>query len=184
MYCTVSDVKAALTPGASEATSAEATAVNLPNWQIEDAIAEATGTVRLYVAGRYTVPEPDTEITEYPLSDPPTQTTVALAPYPVRGWTRNVAAYLLTLTFKRNQDLKKDDPIRLRHIMTMGQLEAVRNRSLDIPGFVIVDSDDQGVHVENLYQGQLFSLEDFMLTSEGVSGASVLWPLREYNGGS
>ena len=183
VYCTRLDVKTALAPGATEAANADATAVNLPTWQIDDAIAEATGVVRLHVAGRYTVPEPDAQVTDDPTADPVQYTTQPLAPYPVGGWTRNIAAYLLTLTHKRNQDLDENDPIRLRYDMTMSMLGKILDGSLDLE-FDEVDNDSQGVHVENLYEGKLFQMSDVGLGPEGYPQSQVLWPRRSWNHGA
>ena len=181
MYCTVFDVRTALTPGASQSgTSGKAaTAASLADWQIEDAIAEATGTVSSMLS-RYAVTETEQQvITGIDVDGDPTTAPDTVAPYPVRAWTRNIAAYLATLTFKQNQDLKEDDPVRLRYIMTMGQLQAVHDGALDIPDLEPSEEVNQGVHVENTYEGQLFSPEDFLLTPEGVvPSPNVLWPLR------
>ena len=181
MYCTVFDVRAALTPGASQSgtSNAKATAASLADWQIEDAIAEATGTVKSLLS-RYTITETEQQVaTGIDGDGAPILAPGQVAAYPIRAWTRNIAAYLATMTFKQNQDIKEDDPVRLRYIMTMGQLQAVHDGSLDIPGLEPSEEVDQGVHVENTYEGKLFGPEDFLLTPEGVvPSPNVLWPLR------
>lgn len=173
MYCTVYDVRAALTPGAS--ASDKSTASGLADWQIKDAIDEAEGIVKSHILQRYVVTEAATVVVTDPSAEPPTTETFDLAPLIVRGWTRNIAAYLATLTFKRNQDVPENDPVRLRYNMTMESLRAVLGGSLDIDELEEApDGSNEGVHVENLYEGRLFGPEDFMLAPEGYSQFSVV----------
>lgn len=180
MYCTVFDVRAALTPGAS--ANDKATAAGLKNWQIEEAIAEATGVLDLYLFNRYTYAVTEQEvIASIDDQGEPVKEQAEVAPNPVRAWTRNIAAYLATLTFLQNKDLDAKDPVALRYAMTVGQLQAVKEGTLDIPGLDPTAGGD-GVHVENLYEGTLFGPEDFMLTPEGVvPSPNVIWPLRGWN---
>lgn len=157
-YCTPRDVRLALTPRADGSDAS--TAASLPEWQIVDAIAEAQGVVNAYLLKRYQitpveVPDGDPENPEVPAG------VAFVAPDPVRGWTRNIAAYLATLSFRRNKDIEVDDPVRLRYTHTMDMLKQVRDRNMDLvlpenPG----TDANQGVHVENLYEGRLFGLSD------------------------
>lgn len=172
-FCTVRDVRAALTPNAS--ASDTETGAKLPDWQIEDAIVEAEGTIRAYLGTRYLI-EP-VDITEPNPDDPTEEWTFKAAPPPIRSWTRDIAAYLVALTYRKNKDLTEDDPIRLRYNMVHGFLEAVRDREMNIP-LPPADTDDQGVHVENLYEGKLFTLEDVGLEQAGSADAQRYWPYR------
>lgn len=180
-YCTVRDVRLALTPSADE--NGKETAASLPDWQIEDAIGEAEGWVNTYLMTRYTIPT--VEVTENPPEDDPDAgpITYNIAPSPVRGWTRDIAAFLATLTFRKSKDLTEDDPVRLRYMMVLSALEAIRDHKMNLPGasFPPAETDEnaQGVHVENLYEGKLFSPDDFGLGyGAPYQGPQVYWPVR------
>jgi phage gp36-like protein len=180
-YCTIRDVRLALTPSAD--AEAKDTAASLPDWQIEDAISEAEGWVNTYILARYTIPS--VEVSENPPEDVPDAGILVsfVAPSPVRGWTRDIAAYLATLTFRKHKDLGKDDPVRLRYAMVVALLEAIRDGKSDLPSATFppadVDSTSQGVHVENLYEGKLFSPDDFGLGyGAPYQGPQVYWPVR------
>lgn len=176
MYCTELDVRAALTSGASPEDAESA--ASLPSWQIEDAIREAQGTVDVYVRSRYVVALETLDLPVDPNADPVVTVPTEVAKYPIRGWTRNVAAWLATLTFRKSHDIGEDDPVRQRYNMTMKMLESIRDRSADLADFQpAVTGDDQGVHVENLYEGHLFDQRDFDLYPEGVN-PQYLWPVR------
>lgn len=171
IYCSVRDVRLALTPGALQ--DDKATGASLPDWQIEDAISEAEGLVDSYLSARYIIPTDEVEEVN---PENPLETWVwMIAPKPVRGWTRNIAAFLCALTFRQSKDLGEDDPIRLRYNLTMVALMGVRDRATDLPFPPATSVDDQGVTVINLYEGKLFGLEDTGLAYVGES-AQRLWP--------
>lgn len=175
-YCVVRDVRLALTPSA-DAENKE-TAANLPDWQIEDAILEAEGVVNTHVLARYTIPV--VEVTE---NVDGTDETFVVAPSPIRGWARDIAAFLATLTFRKNKDLGKDDPIRLRFMWVMQMLTDIRDGKMNLPGGVFPPATDanatEGVFVENLYTGTLFGPEDFGLGyGAPYSGPQVYWPVK------
>jgi phage gp36-like protein len=151
VYCSVADVRLALTP-AGVATD-DATGATLNDDGIEDAIAEASGTVDAYIATRYTI-EMDGDV----------------ATAPVRYWTRTIAAYLAHLTQKRNRDVVPDDPIRLRYTATIAMLEAVRDGKANLP-LEPAENDDVGEGaIFNLYPDPpLFDMEDVGLHTEGVT---------------
>lgn len=121
-YSTVRDVRLALTPDTPEEGDGPAyaadTAASLSDAHLQDAIQEADGRIDFYIGTRYAVP------VEY--EDPP-------APEPLRSWSRNIAAYLATLTFRRHKDLPADDPIRLRFTSTIETLVAVQESRIDLP---------------------------------------------------
>lgn len=173
-YCTVRDVRNALTPG-GDPTSTE-TAAGLPDWQIEDAILEAEGTINAYIATRYAITP--IEVEEENPENPGEILVYVVAPAPLRSWTRDIAAYLSALTFRRHKDLPEDDPIRLRYGMVREFLTAIRDRTMDLT-LPTNDSDDQGVHIENPYTGDLFSLSDFGLGYDSrYPMAQHYWPAR------
>lgn len=177
-YCTVRDVRAALTPGADASPEQKDTAAGLADWQIEDAILEAEGTLLAYIATRYVITTDEVE--EEDPDNPGDFWVSTVAPSPIRGWTRNIAAFLAALTFRKNKDLGEDDPIRLRYRHTMTMLEAVRDRKMDLP-LGGASADDQGVHVENLYEGHLFDMVDVGLAQEGYS-PQVYIPAKRWLG--
>lgn len=169
-YCIPHDVRLALAP-LSE-FSEKSTAASLTDEQINDAIDEAEDIVDSYVLGRYTIP-----IIDFEQDDPDNPGFVLVynvAPDPVRGLTRNIAAYLATLTFRKNKDLPEDDPIRLRYRMTMEILGSIRGSVSILPDvFEPVTSGSDAVYVENLYQGTLFGMEDVGLSPGYVAGRTA-----------
>lgn len=171
-YCGVLDVRAALSSGA--VSSGTQTAADLPDWQIQDSIDEAQAFVDAFLNGRYIIPISELTIPNPyfdPDVDPPMDpdVTFEIAAAPLRAWTRDVAAYLATLVFRKGKDLGVDDPIRLRYAMVNTLLLSVRDGYTILP-FDTNDIDQNGrVEIFNLYDGTLFGLEDFNLTQDGSS---------------
>lgn len=151
MYSSIADVRNALTPGASADDAS--TPSGLQDDQITDAINEADAIVDAHLAMRYAINQDDVD----PL----------VAEAPVRWFSRDIAAYLATLTFKRNKDVVVDDPARLRYRMVMDILVAVRDFKANLNLTPVGGEDSAGVDYINLYEGPLFDLYDFGL---GVSG--------------
>lgn len=170
-YCTPNDVRAALTPGG--VTDQDQTAASLPDWQLLDAIDEAEDMVNAYLVA-YSIVVETHEVDD---PDNPGNTAVFVAaPNPVRRWTRDIAAYLATLTFRKNKDLPEDDPIRLRYSIVVGLLAQVRSGILLLP-LPIVEGGGHQVEIFNLYDGTLFGPEDFGLGLD-QSHVQVLQPLN------
>jgi hypothetical protein len=155
----------ALTPSAF-ADDDDNTAAELPDWQIEDAILEAEGSIDAVLKSRYTITT--YELEEENPENPGEIWVTTVAPPPVRGWTRDIAAFLAALTFRKNADLGEDDPIRLRFTMVRNFLNDIRDNrlSLNLPNLE-TPIPGQGVHVENLYDEELFHMEDVGLPPEG-----------------
>lgn len=143
-FCSVADVRNVLAPSGSP----EGSAVTLPDDQITTAIEEASAIIYVYLGGRYVLsPTPE-----------------SLAEDPVRSWTRSIAAFLITLTYKKNQDVTVDDPVRIRYNMTWQQVMDVRagTGQLDLP--LVSETDGtKSTKVINWYYGTLFAPEDFYL---------------------
>lgn len=183
MYSSVIDVRLALTPGAK--SDDKETAAGFADSQLIDAIAEADGVIKTYLNRYYTIPTANVEVPDpaSTVQDPLPNITVVAAPYPVRGWSRDIAAYLAQLTFRKHKDLPEDDPIRLRFGMAMANLDLVRKRGilLDPTDFPPTDTgaSQSGVFVENTYEGKLFDAEDFGLVAGGVSRPGILWPYEQ-----
>lgn len=158
MYSVVTDVRNALTPGG--ATDDRTTAASLSDAQLVDAVKQADGMIDAHLSTRYTIPQDE----DNPL----------VAVDPIRWWSRDIAAYLATLTFKRNKDVPQDDPIRLRFNLAMSTLIAVRDgkANLDLPP---VGGEGTDITVVNLYEGRLFGPEDFGLSPAGRPMHGI-WP--------
>lgn len=180
MFATVRDVRLALTPDGD--TADQSTAASMSDVALQDALDEAESIVRMHVEQRYAVPEPDTLVVvgDGPGNSPDPTETVPLAPHPIRGWTRTIAAYLATLTNSRNEDVVDDDPIVRRYNMTMDFLTRVKtgNLSLDLPA-VGVDESGGDVFVINITDSPLFRLADFHLIEAGYD-PQILVPLRRW----
>lgn len=170
-YCTPADVRAALTPGG--VTDDLQTAASLEDWQLLDAIDEAEGTINGYLKGYQIIVEIHEEVDP---DDPNNVVGFTAAPDPVRRWTRDIAAYLGALTFRKNKDLPEDDPIRLRFNMAMDLLKQVLSGTLVLPLPVNEDGKSK-VEIFNLYDGTLFGPEDFHLGPD-PSHVQVLIPLN------
>jgi hypothetical protein len=157
VYSLVEDVRNALTPGGS--SSDTTTAASFSDAQIEDAINEADSIIDTHISLLYDIPQD------------PDEALVAVEP--VRWWSRDIAAYLATLTFKRSKDIPADEPIRLRFALVMSLLVAIRDgkASVELPP---ADGGSEVV-VQNLYTGYLFGPEDFGLAPAGYSGPGI-WP--------
>lgn len=170
MYSTVTDVRNALNPGGAGRGANDGTALNTPGGggtaaalddaAITDAIREADGTIQTYlrVGTVYAVP------TEQVVQNG-TAYEVALAP--VRYWSRNIGAYLATLTWRRGKDLSSDDPVRLRYTDTMTILTAIRDGKGQAPlPPPTPPNATSGGFTQNPYEGSLFTSEDFGLHAE------------------
>lgn len=161
-YCTPADVRAALTPGG--VSDDDQTAASLPDWQIADAIDEAESIVNIYTGDYSIVP---VEVVDQDPDDPNNVPPYTVAPSPIRRWTRDIAAYLATLTFRKGKDLTPDDPIRLRFAIVMALLADVRSNATILPLPPAEGTSGDDVEIFNLYEGTLFGPEDFNLTRSG-----------------
>lgn len=99
---------------------------NLSEDQIKDAIRQADAIINNHLNGRYTVP-PEGNI----------------AVYPVRHWSRDLAAYFVILTWYGRQELPQRDPVQIRYDMVMETLEGVRNGTITVPELVPVTSQPE-----------------------------------------
>jgi phage gp36-like protein len=157
MYSLTQDVRLALTPGA--VSSDKTTAAGLDENQLIDAINQADAKINGYVPDGYTVP-----MVTLPNEDP--EVVVQVAANPFRFWSRDIAAYLATLTFKRNADVTADDPVRLRYEATMADLLLVRQGDYTLPPSAGEAAVDGEISIHNLYEGNLFGPSDFALSTQ------------------
>lgn len=129
------------------------TAADLPDEQLDDAIAEADAFIDSYIGARYTVPVA-----------PVGEATVA--PHPIDYWSRNLAAYNATLAYSERQDFGDDDPVARRYTATLAALTAVRDGKGTLPIPPIDGAAGSLVSVGspvNPYVGDLFSADDWSL---------------------
>jgi hypothetical protein len=103
-YSQPADVRAALVPGggSSPPVPSSNTAADLTDPELQDAIAQADATIDGRIGAAYAASETVPPIVKY--------------------WSRDIAAYLATLTFRKSKDIAPDDPVRLRYAFVMGQI--------------------------------------------------------------
>lgn len=169
-YSTVVEVRNALSPG--DFTDSDApydngdltnTAADLSNDQLTDAIAEADSLIDSFIGGRYTTPV----LLDF------NGNVYVTTPHPLDYWSRNVAAYNATLTYRKSQDFADTDPVARRYIATMLAITAVRDgkATLNIPDNVSATGSQVGAGpIFNQYQGTLWSLCDFDLAPPVAPG--------------
>lgn len=158
MYATVEDVRLALVAGG--VTTDASTAASLSDADIADSLREAGSFVETYVASRFTW-----DRTATPAIDP------------IRWLTRDVAAYLATLTYRRGKDLAETDPIARRYNHALRTLVDISTGKVTIVDPTAPAETAGEPEAFNLYQGNLFGPEDFGLTQ--VPSPHVqprLWP--------
>lgn len=155
-YSTPQSVRLALNPAGDP--NDKTTAASLPDATIQDAIDEADATIDAFIGGRYAVP---------------VAVVAGKVPMPIPAWSRNIAAYNATLTFRRGKDLTATDPVQLRYTATMSALTAVRDGKavLQIPDNSGTNAATGGVAVSNPYTGDLWTADDF-----NIGPASTLTP--------
>lgn len=158
------DVRNALAPEGREV----GTAATLADDQLLDAILQADAMIDSYTS-KYAIPQVEEFIAEE-------GRTIKVAPAPVRYWSRDIASYLATLTFKRNQDVTVDDPIRLRFNIAMSDLVAVRDGRSTLPFSLKVALTGAALPVVvNQYEGSLFRPADFDLAYQSEWAERQRW---------
>lgn len=132
-------------------TTPSRTAADLSDAILLDAINEADSTIDSYIGRFYLTPVAR-------VSD--------AVPHPIDYWSRNIAAYGATLTFRGSQDISDEDPVTRRYKATMEALKAVNNGSAQL-----MIPLNQGEHSAaaagapvNPFAGDLFTLDDFDLS--------------------
>lgn len=148
MYSSPADVRNALTPGGLGTDTT--TAASFDDAQLEDAIKEADGVIDTYIFSQFSIP-----------TDPDATPPDSVAIYPVRAWSRDIAGYLATLTYRKSNDVEVDDPPRLRYLYVMDILEKISEGKLkpNLPP-PTGDNEPQGAFVYNLLPYKLFTPAD------------------------
>lgn len=153
-YSTPASVRKAIVPSSdgNEPTTATHTAADLSDAALSDAIAEADSTIDGYIGSRYQTPVPP-------------DATTGKIPNPLPFWSRNLAAYFATLTFRGSQDLGDSDPISRRYKDTLSALKSVSSghMNLNAPANTGPSSSVEAGSPVNPYVGDLWSPEDFSL---------------------
>lgn len=163
-YSTIAEVKLALAP--FDAPTPTNSAADLPDDQIQDAIDQADSIIDSMIGGFYVVPVASTG-SEIIVTDPPTDETILIFPHPIDWFSRDVAAYLATLSYMERQDITATDPIQLRYNIAWGLLVKIQagKATLQIPA---LPSGDPGAMAGagspiNTYPGKLFEPSDWDL---------------------
>lgn len=152
-YSTPAMVRQALVPSSDGSVPEEATntAADLSDGQLQDAIAEADSIIDGYIGGFYKVPVAANDD--------------GAAPHPIDFWSRNIAAYNATLTYRESQDFSDQDPVARRYTATMQALQAVSTGKVRL-GLTPNTSDSAQTGAGdpiNPYTGELFTTDDFDL---------------------
>lgn len=151
-YSTPAMVRMALvsTPDGRQPNPASNTAADMTDTQLQDHIAEADSLIDARIGKYYAVPA---------ALDPQTQK----GPHPLDYWSRNIAAYLATLTYRGSMDFTDSDPILRRYKDTLAALDSVGEGrvKLQLDDNASTHSATQAGDPVNPYVGDLFSLSDF-----------------------
>lgn len=166
-YTTKAKVRSALVPTADGAIPASPshTAADLSDAQIDDHIAEADAVIDGYLAKWYTTPVA------------PSGTPTPAIPHPVDYWSRDIAAYLATCTYRGSMDFTDNDPVARRYKMVMDALKDVASGKMTLPlpgapGAGDTGSGSAGSAI-NPYRGDLWTPDDFSI-SPGDDGSARL----------
>lgn len=173
-YSTAAMVRQALVPSSdgSQPATPTNTAADLTDAQLADSIAEADALIDGYIGGYYAVP-----VVGYldANGNPP-----ATVPAPINYWSRNIAAYNASLAYRGSMDFADQDPIARRFKDTLDALTAVSTGKmrLQLPQNTGVNSATEAGNVFNPYDGDLFTPDDFDLTTDpnpGILSGHPFW---------
>lgn len=171
-YSTVVEVRNALSPApdgspwedgdAPDSNNPTGTAADLSNDQLQDAIAEADALIDTYIGALYVAPV----VNDF------TGTPYLVTPHPLDYWSRNIAAYNASLTFRMSQDFTDQDPVARRWLATMAALTLVMKNQLilNIPGNVSDSAGEGAGSPVNPYYGTMFEPDDFSLAHFPAGG--------------
>lgn len=153
-YSTPAMVRQALVPSSdgSLPTTPTNTAADLTDTQLSDAIAEADSLIDGYIGAYYAVPV-------VPLQG---QT---LPPHPIDYFSRNLASYNATLTYREGLDFADTDPVARRYTNTIAVLTKISTGivRLQLPQNLTENAATGASAPYNPYVGDLFDPMDFSL---------------------
>lgn len=151
-YSTPAKVRQALVPSSDGTlpTSPTGTAADLSDAQLTDAITEADATIDGYIGGFYAVPVAEVS---------------GAVPHPVDYWSRNIAAYLASCTYRGSLDFTDNDPVARRYKDTLSALQAVSKGTikLQLPQNVTPNAAAGAGSAVNPYVGDLWQPDDFLV---------------------
>lgn len=155
-YSTPAMVRLALVPssdGTLPATPSR-TAADMTDAQLSDAISEADAVIDGYIGGFYAVP-----VQPYTFGE-----ETLVMPHPVDYWSRTIAAYLATITYRGQLDMDDANPVLRRYQDVLAALKAVAAGTikLQIPENVSGNSEAGAGNAINPYVGDLFVPSDFV----------------------
>lgn len=157
-YSTPQMVRMALVPSSNGSipNPLSNTAADLSDTQLADAIIEADSMIDAFIGGYYAVPVAATG-------------SPAATPHPLDYWSRNIASYYATLTYRGSMDFTDTDPINRRYKDTLAALQAVMagKLRLQIPQNTSGNSATEPGPVQNPYLGDLWTPDDFSLHDAG-----------------
>lgn len=167
-YSTPALVRQALVPTSdgSQPQTPTNTAADLSDAQLQNAIDEADATIDGYLGGFYAVPVADN--------------AQGVTPNPLPFWSRNIAAYVATLSYRGSQDFTDTDPISRRYKDTLAALQnvAAGKMKLQLPENTTGNSGEAAGQVFNPYVGDLWTPDDFNLSdapNPGLNGTPFWW---------
>lgn len=166
-YSTPALVRQALVPtsdGSLPATPTN-TAADLTDAQLQNAIDEADAVIDGYLGNYYAVP---------------VQPVNGATPNPLPFWSRNIAAYVATLSYRGSQDFTDTDPIARRYKDTLAALQqvAMGKMKLSLPDNQTGNAAEGAGQVFNPYVGDLWTPDDFNLSqapNPGLNGTPYWW---------
>lgn len=163
-YSTPAMVRLALYPagdGTTVPSPLSLTAADLTDGQLNDAIAEADALIDGYISKFYATPVA-------PSGDP------AAIPRPVNYWSRTIAAYLATCTYRGSLDFTDQDPVYRRYREVLAALKDVAKGDMSLPLPPVVEDGLAGSGGAsapiNPYVGDLFTIGDFQLQGDEWPG--------------
>jgi phage gp36-like protein len=144
-------------------TSGTNTAADMDDAALSDAVHEASSIVDTYVGGPYG----------------PADSVPNMVVY----WTRDVAAFLATCTWRKSKDFEALDPVYVRYQQAIARMEGIFLGTTAMPSSQMPSADVFSGMVVNPFVGPLFCPWDFDLTGESTSGDNLGgWPLVRWPG--
>jgi phage gp36-like protein len=150
LYTTRDEVRLALSPGGDLAD--EGSASSLPDDDLDDAVGDAQAEVDGRIGGA--------------------RFTAATVPELVQNVTRDIAAYLATLTHRRGDPIDPNDPVQKRYDRAQGILKDMQAGRIELTGEPEPESSIDAT-IANVYEGDLFTLASMGI---GASGGRRITP--------
>ncbi len=144
-YTDPSEVRKVLDPKSdgTAATADPGTAASMSDAQLGEAIEEADQEIDAVLGGVYQVPFSPT---------PPVIARIS----------RDIAAFLATTTFRKNDPMDRDEPVVRRHDRAQQMLGQARQGQYDVSDVAPVSTERESA-VVNRRESDMFSLSDFGL---------------------